>query len=380
MKKMLMLATTAAMSEQFNKNNILILEEMGYEVHVAGNWKEGNPISNERLEQFKEWLAEHHGKWFHISATRKPHDIKNNLPAYKQVVKLIKEYDYEFIHCHTPIGSVIGRIAAHFTKTKIIYTAHGFHFYKGAPLINWLLYYPVEWGLSYWTDVLITINKEDFERAKKNFHAKRIERIPGVGVDVKRFTSNTIDRIEKRKSLGVREDDIMLLSVGELIERKNHKVVIDAISNVASSKVKLFICGKGPLEEKYRTKISNLGMEDSISLFGFRDDVWEFCVAADVFVFPSKQEGLPVALLEAMASGLPVIASEIRGNIELIDKEGGFLVKYDQQEQYVKAIKFLSCNEEQRKKMGNYNQGKVKEYDYCVLKRKMMAYYKLVSS
>ena len=157
--RVLMLATTAAMIEQFNKNNIELLESLGYEVHVAGNFEQGNPITYERLEEFKKWIGEHNGKWFHIPSTRKPNDLRNNCMALKIVIKMINEYHYDFIHCHTPIGSVIGRIAARKTHTKIIYTAHGFHFYDGAPLKNWLIFYPIEKHFSRYTDVLITINK-----------------------------------------------------------------------------------------------------------------------------------------------------------------------------------------------------------------------------
>lgn len=202
MKKMLMMATTAAMIEQFNKNNILILLDMGYEVHVAGNFEKGNPISQERLEALKKWLEERKCKWFNIPSTRKPTDY-NNVRAYKQVVSLIKQYNYNFIHCHTPIGSVIARCAAHKTHTPIIYTAHGFHFYKGAPIKNWLIYYPVEKFFSRWTDLLILITKEDYERAK-SFKAGKVVYVPGVGIDLDEFNKEKIIRaivLMKQESL-----------------------------------------------------------------------------------------------------------------------------------------------------------------------------------
>lgn len=318
MKRMLMLATTAAMIEQFNKNNILILEELGYEVHVAGNWEEGNPISDERLNDFKQWIEVHGGKYFHIPAVRQPFAIKANITAYKTVVGLIREYKYEFIHCHTPIGAVIGRIAAHVTRTKIMYTAHGFHFYTGAPLKNWLLYYPVEKFLSRWTDILILINQEDYQRAKKSFHAKRTEYVPGVGVDIKKFASDVINREEKRRSIGVKESDIMLLSVGELIPRKNHGVVIEALAALRDPRLKYYICGKGDLLEVYKRQIQELGLEDQVFLLGFRNDISELCHAADIYIFPSSQEGLSLALMEAIACKVPVICSDIRGNCDLI--------------------------------------------------------------
>jgi len=361
-----MLATTAAMIEQFNKNNILILEELGYEVHAAGNWLEGNPISEERLEAFKLWLSEHHGKWFQIPSTRKPTDIKSNYAAYKRVLELIHKYRYEFIHCHTPIGAVIGRTAAHFTHTRIVYTAHGFHFYDGAPLKNWLFYYPVEKFLSRWTDVLITINNEDYRRAKEKFHMKRLEKIPGVGVDLDRYGCIGITKEEKRKELGISEDTVVLLSVGELIERKNHGVVIKAIAKLkeqSSVTVEYLIAGKGVLEEGYRKLISELGLEDEVKLIGFRDDISELCEASDIFLLPSLQEGLSVALMEAMASGLPCIVSDIRGNSDLItDGGGGFCIDYRDVNEWAEKIALLASDKKMQKEMAEVNRKRIKGY------------------
>ena len=153
MKKVMMLTTTAYMSERFNRGNICVLEEMGYEVHVVANFDKGNPTTKEVLDEFKQWIEAHHGKWISISLTKHPTDFKNNGKAYKQLKQLIQEHKYEFIHCHTPVAGVLGRLAGHNTETKVIYTAHGFHFFKGAPLLNWLLYYPVERFLSAWTDM-----------------------------------------------------------------------------------------------------------------------------------------------------------------------------------------------------------------------------------
>lgn len=366
MKRVLMLATTAAMIEQFNKKNILILEEMEYEIHVAGNWVEGNPISNERLEAFKIWLSEHHGKWFQIEATRKPTDIKRNGAAYRAVVCLIHKYHYDFIHCHTPIGSVIGRLAAHRTHTRIIYTAHGFHFFRGAPLKNWLLYYPVEKFLSRWTNVLITINNEDYERAKKKFHMERLEKIPGVGIDLEKYGCVSITREEKRKALGISEDTIVLLSVGELIERKNHETMIRAMANLQNQsdiRIKYLIAGKGALETEYRKLISELHLEQVVELLGFRTDISELCEASDIFLFPSFQEGLPVALMEAMASGLPCIVSSVRGNSDLIrNGEGGFHASCKDVNEWAAKIALLESDKELRKRMGESNRERVKKY------------------
>lgn len=365
MKKVLMLATTAAMIEQFNKNNILILEEMGYEVHVAGNWLEGNPISDEKLEIFKGWITEHGGKYFHIPAVRRPSAMKANVAAYRKVVELIKEYDYEFIHCHTPIGSVIGRIAAHTMHTKIIYTAHGFHFFKGAPLINWLLYYPVERFFSRWTDILITINQEDYNRAKKSFHAKKTEYIPGVGVDTKKFACCQVNKSEKCNEIGIPDNKFVLLSVGELQSRKNQKLVIEALYRLRNPDIYYLIVGKCELFSVYEELIHKYDLENNVKLLGFRTDIDELCEIADCFVHPSIREGLGIAPLEAMASGLPLISADING-MKDYTKDGvtGCCINPKSVESMCEAIRRMHNDKTFREKCGQNNLEIVKNYTF----------------
>lgn len=370
--KMLMLATTAAMIEQFNKNNILLLEEMGYEVHVAGNFMEGNPISEERLEAFKLWLEEHHGKWFNLPSTRKPWDFKGNGKALKIVTELIKDNHYDFIHCHTPLGSVIGRIAAHRTGTKIIYTAHGFHFYNGAPLKNWLMYYPVERFLSRWTDVLITINEEDYKRATGKFHAGKTVYIPGIGVDTKKYApeNTAIIRENKRNEIGVPENAKLLISVGELIERKNHKAVVRALQDLPDD-YWYVIVGKGEL----RDELMEMDKTGHLILLGFRTDIRELLWSSDLFVFPSFQEGLSVALMEAMSAGLPCVVSKIRGNTDLIKDESLLFEPNDVQRIGKLIVSTLdgnvTDNENSISKIRESNLTKIKDFD-CELIQSMM--------
>lgn len=313
MKKMMMLTTTAYMSERFNRSNILILENMGYEVHVVANFENGNPTTEDVLRKFKVWIEEHHGKWFSISVTKNPTDVKKNYRAYRQILNLIEEHKYEFIHCHTPVGGVLGRVCAHRTQTYVIYTAHGFHFYKGAPIKNWLLYYPVEWFLSHWTNVLITINKEDYDRAKKRMHARSLKYIPGIGVDLNRMKLCELKKSDMRKEYGIPEGVFMLLSVGELNKNKNHMTVIKALAKLNYPDIFYYIAGTGCLEEEYKKQIKEMNMDKNIVLLGYRDDIALLCQAADCFVHPSLREGLGIAPLEAMACGLPLISSYVGG-------------------------------------------------------------------
>lgn len=374
-KKMLIMATTAAMIEQFNKENILLLEKMGYEVHVAGNFLMGNPISEQSLECFKEWLEGHHGKWFHIPSVRKPVTM-DNYKAYKQIVEMINKYHYEFIHCHTPIGSVIGRLAASRTRTKVMYTAHGFHFYKGASLKNWLFYYPIEKICSYMTDILITINKEDYALAQKRMKAKKNVYIPGIGIKIETFHGN---REKVRRELGISKDSTLLLSVGELNENKNHESVIRALAGIEEvKKGKIFyaIAGQGKLKESLLKLIDELGMKKQIFLLGYREDMPDLYSAADVYIFPSYREGLSVALMEAMASKLPVVCSRIRGNVDLIDDKGGVLFRAnDIADIRKKIVVMLAKDKEAVVKMGIYNLQKVRNFDRKVVEKTMLDVY-----
>lgn len=320
-KKMMMLTTTAYMSERFNRNNILLLEELGYEVHVVANFEEGNPTTDCVLKGFKHWIKSHGGKWIQVGITRNPTDISNNFRAYKQIIHLIYENKYEFIHCHTPIGGVLGRIAARRTGTKVIYTAHGFHFYTGASLLNWLIYYPIEHFLSRWTDILVLINQEDYQRAKTKFHARQVVYVPGVGIDTAEFDTKIVHELNRKEQLGISEENIVLLSVGELNRNKNHEAVIRAIAKLHNETLHYVVAGQGKRKEILESLSTELGIGNQIHLLGYCENVPELLKSADLFIFPSKREGLPVAVMEAIASKTPVLCSNIRGNKDLIQDE-----------------------------------------------------------
>ena len=319
-----MVATVPGMIGQFNMNNISILQKLGYVVDVATDFMDESVWPRERVEKLKKDLSNIGVECIQIDFSRKPFAIKRHISAYRESLKLVRERDYSFIHTHTPIASAIMRLVAHKTRTKIIYTAHGFHFFSGAPFKNWLVFYPLEKFLSKYTDVLITINKEDYERAVARFSAKKNAYVPGIGVDVGKFQVRC-NREEVRKGLGIPNDAKLLISIGELSDRKNHKEVINALSKIDND-FYYIIVGKGQLKEELESLIESKGLGDRVKLLGFRTDTSELLNASDIFVFPSLQEGLPVALMEAMASGLPCVVSNIRGNVDLIDESNGKVV------------------------------------------------------
>ena len=318
-KRALQLANVASMIDQFNMSNIQILQSLGYEVDVVADFTNPGLMSKDKVENLKKRLKELNVRVIDVAVPRSLNP-KKIIRAYKEIKQIVSKEHYQLIHCRSPIGGVLCRLAAKKERkngTKLIYTAHGFHFYDGAPLINWLLYYPIEKYFSRFTDVLITINNEDYKRALEEFHAKEILKIPGVGVDTEKFTYCNVDRENKRKGLGLKPEDFILLSVGELSERKNQKVVLDALAKINSQgsidNIVYLIVGLGDMQDKFNTFITENGLSEHVQLLGFRMDVDELCKIADCFVHPSIREGLGIAPLEAMASGLPLISANVNG-------------------------------------------------------------------
>ena len=363
MKKALMLSSVASMIDQFNMENIKILKSLGYEVHVLANFSFGNTTSDERTKEFKEELENMGIKVYNVPIPRKITAIKEMIFSYKKIKEICSENNYNILHCHSPIGGVLARLAfKDFRKKggKLIYTAHGFHFFKGAPIKNWIIFYPIEKFCSKYTDCLITINKEDYKRAK-GFKAKEVKYVPGIGIDIEKIKDIKRDR-KILKEFNIK-NEVVLVSVGELSSRKNHKVILKALEKVKGD-FKYIICGQGAKKEELIKLSKELNLQEKVEFLGYRQDVKEILKASDIFCFPSKQEGLPVALMEAMASGLPIICSDIRGNKDLIENtKGGYLLKSDDLDEYSIKIEKLIENKFLREEMGNFNLEKIKGFD-----------------
>lgn len=370
MKKVLFVATVVRLHiNMFHKPYIRWFHEQGWQVDVAAN----NDYDNK-----EECIIPCCDHFYCIPFERNPIKIRN-LEAYKQFKKLLDGEKYDIVHCHTPMGSVITRLAVSSARkhgTKVIYTAHGFHFYKGAPALNWLVYYPIERILAHRTDLLITMNDEDYTRAKK-FPAKRVEKVHGVGLDLNKFVRSTPEEKEKiRKALKLGADDIFAISVAQLIKRKNHIVLIRAVAELQNPKFHLFICGDGAQENELKMEAKKLGIWKQVHFLGFRKDVYKICSSADLFLFASLQEGLPVAIMEAMACRLPIIASRIRGNTDLIDEgKGGYLVEAKDVQGFVDAIQTAISDKERLIEMEAYNYLKIQNYGEEAVLKEMSALY-----
>ena len=357
MKKALFVATVVKTHiMEFHLPYLRLLKDMGWETAVAARNDYANPA---------DCHIPYCDTYIDIPFERNPVH-PGNLRAYRQLKNLRDTGGFDLVHCHTPVGGLLTRLAAEKARkqgARVFYTAHGFHFFTGAPLQNWLLYYPVERLLARKTDVLITITHEDYERAK-GFPAGKVVRLPGVGVDLSRFTppehtpqeKERIDRL--RASLGIPSGVPVLLSVGEVNRNKNHRAVIACLPELPN--VWYVLCGSGPLLEEHRQLALRLGVGDRVVLAGYRTDVADFYRLADAFVFPSYREGLPVALMEAMAAGLPCVAALNRGTRELLPGSR-LLFAPDNGQQLLQKLRLSLAGGNEKETEANRQ--RLKEYD-----------------
>ena len=349
-KKVLFVATVVKTHMmQFHIPYLKMFQEMGWETAVASKNDYENP---------EDCQIPYCDTYYDIPFARLPWK-RSNIRAYRMLKKIIDEGNYDIIHCHTPVGAMIARLAALAARkkgTKVIYTAHGFHFFKGAPLLNWLLFYPAEWLLAPVTDVLITINKEDYARARKQLRAKRIEYVPGVGIQTEKFRERSIDRKAKRASLGYGDADFLLLTVAEMTPNKNHITILKALSLLkekgALEPIHYLICGRGEMWESLEQSAKEMGIDDHVNFLGYRTDAPELYQASDLFLFVTLREGLSVALMEAMSSGMPIVCAKIRGNTDLIEDGISGIFSENDPEVIAQHILTLYRDPETRKALG----------------------------
>lgn len=331
-KKVLFVATVTKHINTFHIPYLKWFKEQGYEVHVASK-------GNDKIE-----YCDIH---YDLPLERFPLK-KENIYVYNELKKIIKFNNYSIIHCHTPVGGVLTRLAARRSRrkgTKVIYTAHGFHFYKGAPLKNWFIYYPIEKICSKWTDVLITITEEDYIFAKRKLKkTKQIEHIHGVGMNTKRLAADLTfeEKQQIKNKLGIKKDEIVFTYVAELNKNKNQVLLIDVMKELKKEnmQVKLLLVGSGELIDQYKEYTKKSNMDNEIKFLGRRLDINELLSITDIYIASSIREGLPVNVMEAMYKELPIIATNNRGHRELVkNNENGYIIESkDQMKQKIKEV------------------------------------------
>ena len=360
MSKILLTATNA-MIFHFLVPHIEKLLEMGHYVEIASTALEGyDDLLRNRIKKKPVKIS-------YIRLNRSPFSLSN----YKGIIDLKRIIDndsFDLIWTNEPVMSIATRLAARSARkkgTKVVYMVHGFHFFDGSSKGSWLIFYPIERIMAKFADYLITINKEDFNRGK-SFGFKDVFYVHGVGLDTKRFREASVDRSLKRKEIGIPNNVIMLLSVGELGTRKNHEVVIRALGELKDKDIHYAICGEGVLEDYLKNLCKELGIAENVHFLGYHRDIPEICKAADIYVFPSQREGLGIGALEGMASGLPLISYYVNG-IRDYTEDGvtGYTIQPHNIEGYVMAIRKLADNTGDRARFGSHNMIAAQKFDVC---------------
>jgi|CZCB01.1.fsa_nt_gi glycosyltransferase EpsD len=350
MRRVLFCATVLSHIMAFHRPYLTFFKQLGFEVHVAAqNDLDQGDCDISCLDVLHE-----------IDACRSPFKL-DNLRALRQLSEIIDRNDYELIHCHTPVVGALARLAAVHARrrgVKVMYTAHGFHFYKGGALTGWFFYYPVERALSRITDCLVTINQEDYNLARsKNFKAQSIIYVPGVGVDLTRFSKADAEQVSNlRAEYGYRNEDFLLFYAAELNKNKHQDLLLKSLAEVAknTSSIRLLLAGKGPLMDKYKRLAEQLKVDHLVDFLGHRNDVFRILPMCDVVAASSYREGLPVNIMEAMACAKPIVATKNRGHTELvIHGQNGFLVDPDDYLSLAESVLRLYENPDLRQMMGN---------------------------
>lgn len=373
MKKVLLTATVQSHIAQFHRPLAEVLHEHGYELHVAArnNLGEKNGLSLDFAD-----------KVFDVPFSRSPKS-PDNVKAYFQLKKILAADTYEVVHCNTPMGGIVTRLAAVKARkqgTRVFYTAHGFHFYKGASKKNWLVFYPVEKIMAGFCDTLITITKEDQRLAGQKFHTN-VEHIHGVGVYTERYHAvSDAEKLQMRSKEGLKDSDFVILCTGELNQNKNQKALIKAAAELKESipGLKILLAGNGPLEQELRMQIRELGVEDEVRLLGYRTDLEKVTPAADLVVSCSYREGLPLNILEAMLCRKPVVASVNRGHRELVRTGyNGYLVPPDSPAKYAEAIKKIYSSRKLAEQLGENGFRMAQPYTAASVKKELSRIYQL---
>lgn len=345
--------------------------DMGYEVYFGTN--RANP------ESLK---CELPVKLYDSHSYRSITAIKDNWTAYKNLSQVVETENVEVIHCNTPVGGMVGRfVGKKYHVNKVIYTAHGFHFFKGAPLFNRTVLKFAERIMAHWTDAIITMNEEDYQSALKFKLRKggKVYKVHGVGINLDDFSDIQVDYKTKRAELGLKDTDIVCISAGDLVARKNYGIAIETLAKIKNSNVHYLICGVGPKKEELEKLANEKGISDRVHFLGFRSDVKELMKVSDIFLFTTLQEGMPRSMMEAMACGLPCIASKIRGNVDLLDEgKGGYLREASNSEEMAHCLRCLVEDSNLRKKMSEHNLKTIKRFDVKVVKKEIEQIYKEV--
>ncbi|MBR5961730.1 MAG: glycosyltransferase family 4 protein [Clostridia bacterium] len=367
MAKRILITCTDSMMKQFLEPHVRNLAGNGYEVEIACS-----EVLN-RMAEVRQDLGDY--ARIHLLHLKRSPLALSNIRGYREVKQIIRNGQYDLVWTNEPVMGVATRLAARKARkqgTKVMYMVHGFHFYKGAPLLNWLLFYLIERLMASKADCICTINREDYARAQQ-MHTARTAYIHGVGIDTDRLQpgENAADLLNE---LHLQPDAFLVLSVGELNENKNQQIVIRALARLEDQNIHYVLCGKGDQLEKLQALSGELGISDRVHFLGYRKDIADICRQCDLFALPSRREGLPFAAMEAMFCGMPLVNSGIRGLADITeDGVSGYVCETEDVRRYAESIRKLKANPALRTQMGNHNRKTVEAFTIEQTKQEILA-------
>jgi glycosyltransferase involved in cell wall biosynthesis len=265
----------------------------------------------------------------------------------KNLTRHLRAHSYTIVHTHNSITGVVGRLAAKIARVPVvIHTTHGFHFHDNMGSLQRLPYVAVERWSARLCDVLLFQNREEFAQVERlKLRPRRGTYLIGNGIDLSRFNARSNPPANARPRL---------LCVARLEPVKNHRMLFRALEKLRPRfDVVLQLVGDGPDRAEYEADLQRRGLADAVEFLGYRYDIPELTAAADVVVLTSLKEGIPRALMQAMAVGVPVVATDVKGTKEVVvDGETGFLVPLDDADALADRLATLLGSAELRREMG----------------------------
>lgn len=374
MKTMLLLAPMGSIHTRFNLANIEAIRQLNYKLTIVANFDVCDGPEKRNMLFAEKWKGEGIEV---ISFPFVRHSLLGNLRLISQLRNFLKERRFDFIHTHTETGGLLLRLCG-CVPGKKFYTIHGMSFWKGGPIKPRLVYKPIERFICSGMDANLGMNKEELYFLTK-WNKRTAHYVHGVGLNVARMQNPSRSREQMREEFGLAESDKFIASIGELDDNKNHITVIKALATLGRKDFKYVVCGVGPNKDMLLAEAERMGLKDNVILAGYRSDIPDVLNAADIFVFPSFHEGMPVSALEAMACGLPIICSEIRGNVDIIrEGDNGYLFQPSDVETLARKLEYLLDDAEKRKVMGLKNKENVKDFSLESVTEELKRIYKSV--
>lgn len=376
MKRALLLAPMGSVHRRFNQANIAALQSLGLQVELCANFENGNgpEIHN---QSFVEECGIRGVKTHSIPFAR--HSLTGSLKCLSQLKELLSREQYDLVHTHTETGGLLLKLAhSEKGKSKFVFTPHGMSFWKGSSLKSQLVYRPLERWICSAMDMNLGMNMEEVENLEQ-WNKRTAHYVHGVGLNMARMQNPSRSREQMREEFGLTESDKFIVSIGELDDNKNHITVIKALATLGRKDFKYVVCGVGPNKDMLLAEAECTGLKENVILAGYRSDIPDVLNAADIFVFPSFHEGMPVSALEAMACSLPVVCSAIRGNVDVVkDGDNGYLFKPSDVDTLSRQIALLMDNEALRQQMGAKNKEIVREFSLEAVTEELKAIYSKV--